>query len=91
MNFCGKVNIFSTDFQRLPSTVQDALRDLEKVSAHCTSFTMNVCLSYGARAEIVDVIKEIATNVQANSVSISSISEDMVSKLLLTRSIPGKL
>lgn len=42
-----------TDFQKLPPKVRSAVRELEKETALCTGFLVNICLSYGSRAEIV--------------------------------------
>lgn len=42
-----------TDFQKLPPKVRSAVRELEKETAQCTGFLLNICLSYGSRAEIV--------------------------------------
>jgi Putative undecaprenyl diphosphate synthase len=42
-----------TDFQKLPPKVRSAVRELEKETAQCTGFLVNICLSYGSRAEIV--------------------------------------
>lgn len=42
-----------TDFQKLPPKVRSAVRELEKETAQCTGFLVNICLSYGSRAEVV--------------------------------------
>ena len=47
-----KVKILSTDFHRLPPHVQRSVEALESATAGCTGLLLNVCLSYGARADI---------------------------------------
>lgn len=83
-----KVNILSTDFARLPTSVQEALRELEEVSSTCTTFTVNICLSYGSRAEIVSACKAIAAEVQSGEMTVDEIDEETISNHLLTKSIP---
>lgn len=41
-----KVNVLSTDPARLPDNVKTAIAALETATAHCTSFTVNICLRY---------------------------------------------
>lgn len=43
----------SVDFEKLPPKVQSAVAELERSTAECTGFLVNICLSYGSRAEIV--------------------------------------
>lgn len=39
-----KVNVLSTDAEKLPVSVATAVQQLEAATAHCTSFTLNICL-----------------------------------------------
>lgn len=41
------------DFEKLPPKVRSAVIELEKATSKCTGFLVNICLSYGSRAEIV--------------------------------------
>lgn len=41
------------DFEKLPPKVRSSVEVLEKATADCTGFLLNICLSYGSRAEIV--------------------------------------
>lgn len=41
-----KVNVLSTDPARLPDNVRTAIAALEAATAHCSSFTVNICLRY---------------------------------------------
>lgn len=41
------------DFEKLPPKVRSSVEQLEKATAECTGFLVNICLSYGSRAEIV--------------------------------------
>ena len=48
-----RVRVLSTDFEKLPMKVQDSIEVLERATAHCTGLLVNICLSYGSRAEIL--------------------------------------
>lgn len=41
-----KVNVLTTDSSKLPTNVQGAIAELERATAQCTSFTVNICLRY---------------------------------------------
>lgn len=43
-----KVNVLTTDSSKLPTNVQEAVAELEKATAKCTSFTVNICLRYSS-------------------------------------------
>lgn len=42
-----------TDFEKLPAKVRTSVIELERATAECTGFLVNICLSYGSRAEII--------------------------------------
>ena len=46
-----KVRILSTDYHRLPQRVIRSMEKLEEVTKDCNGLLLNVCLSYGARAD----------------------------------------
>lgn len=51
---------------------------------HCENLTMNICLSYGSRGEIVNACKSIAADVNDGSMNVSDISENSFASRLLT-------
>jgi undecaprenyl pyrophosphate synthase len=57
-----KVNVLSTDLDRMPTQVQESINGLQDATMHCTGFIVNICLSYGSRAEIIQACKKIATD-----------------------------
>lgn len=84
-----KVNILSTDYDKLPVGVQTAVRDLEKVTAACTGFILNICLSYGGRGDILTSCKQIAKEVKTGEIlSIDSITEETITARLGTCGMP---
>jgi hypothetical protein len=52
---------YYVDFDRLPFQVQHSVRELEQATEKCNGFLLNICLSYGARAEIVGACKSIVS------------------------------
>ena len=48
-----RVRVLSTDFEKLPAKVQDSIEILEQATSQCTGLLVNICLSYGSRAEIL--------------------------------------
>ncbi|MHA1504649.1 MAG: polyprenyl diphosphate synthase, partial [Candidatus Heimdallarchaeota archaeon] len=59
----------------------------EKTKDH-NNFRLNVAVSYGGRAEIVDAVKKIVEKVQNKELEISKINEEIISKNLYTKGIP---
>ena len=60
-----KVKILSTDYKRLPPHVQKSVEALEEATAGCTGLLLNVCLSYGARADIAQACTRVVNTVLA--------------------------
>ena len=85
-----RVKILSTSYDRLPENVATAVRELESISADCTGFQLNVCLSYGSTSEIADACKRIAIDVKLGNIDANDINEKTVSRYLLTADFPGK-
>ena len=51
---------------------------------HCTGLTMNICLSYGSRGEIVEATKSIARDIEKRTIDLDSIDEELFQSRLLT-------
>lgn len=88
-----KVKILSTEFSKLPPKVQLTVKELEEKTANCTGFTLNICLSYGGRQEIVNAVKELckeftSSNANALAKDFEDINEAMLSKYMTTKDLP---
>jgi undecaprenyl diphosphate synthase len=61
---------------------------MERETAHCKGgLTMNICLSYGSRGEIIKACQSIATEVRNGTLQVNQIDDDaMASRLLTTHS-----
>lgn len=65
--------------------------EIDKVEALTAShdrFLLNIALSYGGRAEIIDAVKRIASEVQSGALAIDAISEQRFGDYLYTVGVP---
>ena len=83
-----RVKVLCTDGARLPSKVSEATKELEAKTDKCTGFLVNVCLSYGSRADIVQATQALAAEVAAGIRTAASIDEDALAGRLVTAGLP---
>lgn len=76
------------EISRLPKDLQDSIRDIEEKTKNNTGITLNLCINYGGREEIVNATKIIAEKVKNGEMEVSDITEETVSKLLRTGDAP---
>ncbi|WP_456439565.1 isoprenyl transferase [Psychroserpens sp.] len=72
----------------LPKKAHTELLEVIDKTKNNTHMTLTLALSYGSREEIVNAIKEIATNVKNNIISAESIDESIINKHLYTQNLP---
>ncbi len=68
--------------QKLWGSVINELQEAQELTKRNKILTLNMCVNYGGRAEIVDAIEEIATLVSKRKLKPSQITEKLVSKHL---------
>ncbi|KAI9915639.1 hypothetical protein PsorP6_007676 [Peronosclerospora sorghi] len=83
-----RVRVLVSDSRKLPAYITQAIKEIEAKTQRCTKFSLNLCVSYGARDEIVGACKVIATEVANGETSIDDINEDMLSQRMLTVGLP---
>ena len=76
------------DIQRLPEEVQQKLQETMEHTAGNTAMTMVVALSYSSRWEITQAAKAIAADVKAGKLNVEDVTEELVSKHLVTNFMP---
>lgn len=81
-----KVNVMGYT-QYLPEKTQKAVNDAIEQTKENTGMILNFALNYGSRAEITTAVKEIATQVQNQTITIDEIDEELISKSLMTQSV----
>lgn len=74
--------------ERLPANVQRALYEAMALTKENDKMCLNLALSYGSRAEIVEMVKEIAIKAKDGSLDPDSITSELVSEHLYTGQIP---
>ncbi len=72
----------------LPLRAQQQLQKSIDALSKNTGLTLVLALSYGARAEIVDAVREIAREIKAGRLDVSDIEEKAISHRLYTRALP---
>ena len=68
--------------QKLWSSVLNELQEAEELTKSNKVLTLNMCVNYGGRAEIVDAVSEIAKVVKSKKIKAESITEKSFSKYL---------
>jgi undecaprenyl diphosphate synthase len=74
--------------ERLPQDVQQTLHKVMRVTRKNDGMLLNLALSYGGRAEIVKMVKEIAIKVKNSNIEPDSITPELISEHLYTSEIP---
>jgi len=76
------------DLKRLPENVQQKLRETEEHTAKNSAMTMVVALSYSARWEITQAVKDMAREAKNGTLDPDNISEEDVSRHMQTNFMP---
>jgi len=69
---------------RLPEGIRSVLNRNMELTASNTGLTLNLALSYGGRAEIVQMVKQIAVHVKNGRIDPSAITPEVISDYLYT-------
>ncbi|MRG85367.1 isoprenyl transferase [Salinibacillus xinjiangensis] len=72
------------DFSALPEHTQQAVQTSIDRTAKNNGLILNFALNYGSRNEMVDVMKEIAQDINDNKLTIDNIDEESIRKRLYT-------
>jgi undecaprenyl diphosphate synthase len=68
--------------KRLWKSVIDELQEAEELTKKNTKFTLNMCVNYGGRAEIVDATTQLAMDISKKKIKPDQITEKLFSKYL---------
>ncbi|MBW1728057.1 MAG: isoprenyl transferase [Deltaproteobacteria bacterium] len=74
--------------ERLPESVRQKLHNIMALTKNNNGMTLNLALSYGGRAEIVRMVKEIAIKAKDDRIDPDSITPETISEHLYTRQMP---
>lgn len=76
------------NLDQLPGACQRRLQEVIEITQGNTRMTLNLALSYGARADILQATRKIAEQVQAGKLDATEIDESTFSNALSTGQIP---
>jgi undecaprenyl diphosphate synthase len=82
-----RINVLG-EMESLPADVRTALNDIIALTRNNAAMTVNLALSYGGRAEIVKMVREIALEVQAGRLAPGAIDAGLVARHLYTGTMP---
>jgi undecaprenyl diphosphate synthase len=72
----------------LPSKAKKELLDVIDKTKNNTRMTLTLALSYGAREELLNAVKNISNKVKNNIISIDAIDESIINQHLYTHNLP---
>lgn len=76
------------DISRLPQDVVMAIEESAKATAQCTGLHLVFALSYGARQEITNTVRELAERVQRGELNPQDITEATINANISTAPVP---
>jgi undecaprenyl diphosphate synthase len=74
--------------QGIPTEVLKAMDEAAQVTMGSKKMTLNIAFNYGARAEIIDAVKSIASGIKNNKIKFEDIDEKLISSNLYTKEQP---
>ena len=76
------------EIDRLPRKTKNALVDIIELTKHNSGMLLNLALSYGARAELLRMVRLLAEKASKGEIDPANIDEQMITDHLYTRDIP---
>ncbi len=73
---------------RLPADVRKVLDEVIADTAVCTGMRLNLALSYGSRAELVDAVQKIANDCRLDRLTVDEITDQLISDSLYSTGQP---
>lgn len=75
-------------FERLPEDVRNAIKSVMGKTENNDGLLLNIALSYGGRADILQMVCDIAAKAKAGEVNPEDITPELISQYLYTQDIP---
>jgi undecaprenyl diphosphate synthase len=74
--------------ENLPTKAKKELREVIEKTANNSRMTLTLALSYGAREEMIQAVKQISEKVKNNIIDSETIDESTINNHLYTRNLP---
>ena len=78
---------FIGELSPFPKTLKSIINSSEALTQNNKNFTLNVCVNYGGRQEIIKVAREIALKSFSGEIKPSDVDEELINSKLLTQGI----
>ena len=78
---------FIGDLSPFPETLKSVLNSSESLTKNNKNFTLNVCVNYGGRQELVKVAQDIAKKSFSGEIKPSEVNEELINSELLTQGV----
>ena len=72
----------------LPLSAQKIIQDAKERTKNSKGMVLTLALSYGSRSEIVDAVREIASDIKKNKISVEDITPGLFQSYLYTKGLP---
>lgn len=72
----------------LSAEMNEEIEKVEALTQDHDRFILNIAISYGGRAEIIDAVKKIGCQLQQGNLCVDNIDEELFSKYLYTEGLP---
>lgn len=76
------------DVNMLPKAAQKELKEAKESTKNNTRMTLILALSYSAKWEIVEAVKQIAQQTKDGQLAVEDINEDIIKSALATKDVP---
>ncbi len=76
------------NLEKLPTSAQKELQEVIAKTSTNTRMTLTLALSYGAREELINAVKNISIKVKNNIISTENIDELIINEHLYTQNLP---
>lgn len=76
------------DIDGLSKSLKNSITKAVEATKNNTGLTLNIAFNYGGRPELVKAMKEIASEIKENKISIEDINEELISNHLYTAGQP---
>ena len=81
-----RINVIGRREDLSPEMIEE-VEKIEAMTANHDRFLLNIAISYGGRAEIVDAVKKVVNDVAGSKVQVEDIDEDVFEQYLYTEGI----
>ncbi|MCB1693056.1 MAG: di-trans,poly-cis-decaprenylcistransferase [Pseudomonadales bacterium] len=72
----------------LSEEMNQEIEKIEEMTRDHDRFILNIAISYGGRAEIIDAVKKIGREIESGNLPVDQIDEKLFSKYLYTEGLP---